>query len=330
MVARPFVLVALFFTLVAAAPPLRTLPLTKRIDHSKVKNIVKSDQARAKGLKNVNKGDGEREPVNAFANGIAYVVNVAVGSPAATYSLIVDTGSSNTWIGADKSYQASNTSFPLDEFVSVSYGSGFFEGTAYADQVALSTDLVADYQIIAVADFSFGFEGYDGILGLGPTILTNGTVSDFELVDTVVDTLYYDGRIKARVLGAAFAPLNANGGVGSLAFGAPDPSHYTGLLSYTNVTKAYPSSLYFGIDVRFDYGPLTIGYGSGIVDIGTTLILLASDIFEFYANSTGGVYDYYVGLLRLDEEQYNKLQPLNLRINGATYELTANAQILPR
>ncbi|KZV83731.1 acid protease, partial [Exidia glandulosa HHB12029] len=259
-----------------------------------------------------------------------YVVNVAIGSPASTYSLIVDTGSSNTWIGADKSFHETNTSILVSDSVAVSYGSGFFEGAAFVDQVALSDDLVAYPQIIGVAGFSFGFAGYDGILGLGPPILTNGTVSNFELVDTVVDVLYYEGHIQARVLGAALAPLNANGGVGSLAFGAPDPSQYTGLLSYTNVTKAYPSSLYFGIDLRFDYGPRTIGYGSGIVDVGTTLILLASDIYEAYANSTGGVYDYSVGLLRLDEEEYNRLQPLNLRINGATYELTSNAQILPR
>ncbi|KZV90887.1 hypothetical protein EXIGLDRAFT_770351 [Exidia glandulosa HHB12029] len=67
MVARLFVLAALCFTLVASAPPLRTLPLTKLVDHSKLKNVVKSDQARAKGLKNVNKGDTEREPVNTIA-----------------------------------------------------------------------------------------------------------------------------------------------------------------------------------------------------------------------------------------------------------------------
>ena len=37
--------------------------------------------------------------ISATNTGVTYVVDVGVGEPATTYSLVVDTGSSNTWIG---------------------------------------------------------------------------------------------------------------------------------------------------------------------------------------------------------------------------------------
>lgn len=42
--------------------------------------------------------------------------------------LIVDTGSSNTWVGAGTKYVASSTSHDTGDKVSVSYGSGSFSG----------------------------------------------------------------------------------------------------------------------------------------------------------------------------------------------------------
>lgn len=60
---------------------------------------------------------------------VTYVASVGVGSPATTYSLLIDTGSSNTWVGADKSYVQTSTSKSTGNSVSVTYGSGSFSGT---------------------------------------------------------------------------------------------------------------------------------------------------------------------------------------------------------
>ena len=89
-------------------------------------------------------------------------------------SLIVDTGSSNTWVGADKKYSKSSTSKDTGSGVSVSYGSGYFSGEEYTDKVTITSGLVIDSQSIGVADTASGFTGYDGILGIGPTSLTQG------------------------------------------------------------------------------------------------------------------------------------------------------------
>jgi hypothetical protein len=61
-----------------------------------------------------------------------YTAKVNIGTPAQSFTLLVDTGSANTWVGADskKRYDAKKSSTSKDEekAVSVSYGSGEFRG----------------------------------------------------------------------------------------------------------------------------------------------------------------------------------------------------------
>ena len=45
---------------------------------------------------------------------------------------------------------------------------------------------------------------------------------------------------------------------------------------------------------------------------------------------TGAVLDNSTGLLSITPTQYNKLQSLFVKVGGATYEITKNAQTLPR
>lgn len=213
----------------------------------------------------------------------------------------------------------------------MAYGSGFFLGEEYVDRVALTDKLVVNAQSIGVADFSFGFDGYDGILGLGPTALTRSTVNNTDTVPTVVDQLFAHGKIPKRLLGVSFAPLGVNSGAGSLSFGHPDSSKYVGHVSYTPVTTASPSSLFFGVDACASYnGTDVLSSAAGIVDTGTTLILLASDAFAAYALATGAVLDPGVGLLRVTKQQYAALKPLVFRIGGRSLRLAPNAQIFPR
>ena len=77
----------------------------------------------------------------------------------------IDTGSSNTWVGAGTTYVKTTTSASTGKAVSVSYGSGSFSGTEYTDTVTLSPDLVIAKQSIGVASTATGFSDTDGILG---------------------------------------------------------------------------------------------------------------------------------------------------------------------
>ena len=63
----------------------------------------------------------------------------------------IDTGSSNTWVGADKAYNKTSTSKDTGNTVKVSYGSGSFSGEEYTDQVSLGSSLVIKEQGLGVA-----------------------------------------------------------------------------------------------------------------------------------------------------------------------------------
>ena len=108
-----------------------TLPIASRVNTTGVPSILKQDQARAKTLKARSQAQGKSASlkqaalfdVDATNQAVDYVVSVGVGTPPTTYSLLVDTGSSNTWVGADKTnnpWKVTNSSIDTGEAV-VSY-----------------------------------------------------------------------------------------------------------------------------------------------------------------------------------------------------------------
>lgn len=111
-----------------------TLPFALRLNVSGGATIADRDRARAahlisKGSTNAGKIDRRASSFAVTNTAVTYVAAVGVGSPATTYSLLIDTGSSNTWVGAGKSYVRTSTSVNTGNSVSVSYGSGQFSGT---------------------------------------------------------------------------------------------------------------------------------------------------------------------------------------------------------
>jgi saccharopepsin len=96
---------------------------------------------------------------------VIYTASVGIGTPPTQYDLLLDTGSANTWVGADQPYVPTSSSAPTNQTVSVQYGSGTFYGSEYTDTVTLSSSLVITNQSIGVATASQGFQGSDGILG---------------------------------------------------------------------------------------------------------------------------------------------------------------------
>ncbi|KAG2147737.1 acid protease [Suillus bovinus] len=287
------------------------LKLAVRINSYGIKNIAAADQARVQALQ-----AGDSSSISATNAMTTYTANIGVGSPATYYTLLIDTGSSNTWIGANKSYEKTSTS----------------EDTGNQFTLTLSSDLVIENQSIGVASESnLSVTDVDGLLGLGPVDLTQGTVSDEDEVATVTQNLYTQGTISSEVLGVFFAPASSDDTSGELTFGGYDASKITGDVSYVPITSASPARTYWGIDQSISYGStIILEETAGIVDTGTTLILIASDAFDRYQSATGGTLDEETGLLKISSDQYEQLSSLYFTIGGVTYELTPNAQIWPR
>ncbi|KAF8930621.1 hypothetical protein BGZ52_000891 [Haplosporangium bisporale] len=269
-----------------------------------------------------------------------YVASVGIGSPATQYDLIVDTGSSNTWVGANKPYVKTSTSQQTSNSVSEGgiQGSGGFSGTEYTDQVTLASGLVVSGQSIGVASTVKGFKDVDGILGLGPVDLTVGTLSPDtkSTIPTVVDNLFTQGTISEHVCSIYFEPITDSSGTqenGQITFGGTDSSKYTGSITFAPITETSPANNYWGIDASFSYGrgeTTILSTNAGIVDSGTTLLLLATDAFNAFQKATGGVKDSATGLLSITSEQLGSMKSLFVTISGVEYELTPNALIWPR
>lgn len=311
-----------------------TLSIARRLDFSDGPiNLLQHDKARVAALKNSSsKGHVGSAPLTNFA--VGYVAAVHVGSPAKTYSLIVDTGSSNTWVGAAAAYVKTSSSVNTGQPVSVIYGSGSFSGTEYTDTVSFGSGLTITKQSIGVASTSIGFTGVDGILGLGPEGLTKGSLinSPTTTIPTVTEKLHSEGIIPEMVVSVSFEPTKSRTVTnGELTFGGTDATKYTGSIAYTPVTTKYPASTYWGINESITYGSTTIlSSNAGIVDTGTTFLFIASDAYTRYQSATGASLDTATGLLLISSAKYKALKNLDFHIGSETYTLTPNAQIWPR
>lgn len=235
---------------------------------------------------------------------------------------------------------------------SVAYGSGNFSGEEWIDTVTLAPGLVISQQSIGVANSSNGFDGYDGILGVGPVDLTSVSVSNTNSVPTVSDNLFSQGTISEEVLGVYYVPFS-DSSTGQLTFGGYDDSVITSSVNYVPLTTTFPSSYFWGIDQSITYGSDTVlASTAGVVDTGTTLILIATgecrveiecratrrsclmsgftDAFQTYQSKTGSTLDSATGMLSITSTQYSNLQSLTFNIGGNSYDLTPNGQIWPR
>ncbi|KAG0703367.1 acid protease [Suillus ampliporus] len=313
-----------------------SIPLTKlERTGSYLQGSPHADRARASYLKNRKTGSPTTVPASNLAY-VQYTTSVGVGSPATYYNLVVDTGSSNTFVGTGKKYVRTSTSVPTGQDVNVTYGSGFFSGVEYYDTVTLAPGLVIAKQSIGDALQSADFEDVDGIIGVGPVDLTQGTLSPDTnaLIPTIMDNALEQGLIKKRILGVSFAPATTyNDTNGAITYGGTDHALYTGKITYAPLTETYPASAYWGINVTDStYGSHTVIPQStaGIVDTGTTLVLLADDFFAVYLDAIPGAYlDDNTGLIAIPSSSITDMQPLHFTIGGTTFSMDTAAQLVP-
>ncbi|KAG1843018.1 aspartic peptidase domain-containing protein [Suillus subalutaceus] len=321
----PSLLIIILLALSITATPfevrdsLITLPIARRLNVSDGPiSLLQHDKVRVAAIKDC-RHLGSPPVTNVAVN---YIAKVGVGSPATIYNLIVDTGSSNTWVGAGTAYVKTSTSINTGQPVEIDYGFGIFSGTEYTDTVTLGSGLTIAKQSIGVASNSEGFTaGVDGVLGIGPVDLTVGSLIDGPntAIPTVVDNLYSQGTISQEVVSVLFEPTTSKTNTnGELTFGGTDFFKYTGDIGYTPITTTNPESTYWGINESITYGStMILSNTAGIVDTSTTYIFVATDAYTKYKAETGATVDLLTGLLLVF-----------FRPN--TYTLTPNAQIWPR
>ncbi|KAI0323487.1 acid protease [Cubamyces sp. BRFM 1775] len=294
------------------------LPFARRLNMTGTMKLLELDQTRVKALRN-------RTPAARASHADVLVlgaVDVPATNQAVSYvttgmncadTLIIDTGSSNTWVGAQllsNPFVPSSTIGITGNLLTVTYGSNFMLGLEYTDNVKLGSISIKN-QSLGGALLSGGFTGVDGIIGIGPADLTCGKR---HCIPTVTDNTFSQGLVPEHLIGISFEPTtsldNANG---ELAFGGIDSSKFTASLNFVPITSTSPSSMFVGIDQSITYGSPT-----------------GTDAFAIYQSLTGGVLDSATRLLRIMPEQFANLKTLFFHIGTNTFESTPNAQIWPR
>ncbi|KAJ3497182.1 hypothetical protein NLG97_g2099 [Lecanicillium saksenae] len=297
-------------------------------------NVKSASGLVQRGQNRLNKINGAKSVGNSFASGpaenddVSYIASVKIGSH--NWNLIVDTGSSNTWTGAQSSYVPYSTGSDTGGSVQVSYGSGQFSGEEYIDTVTYG-GLTVKSQSIGSAKSASGFNGVDGIFGLGPVDLTQNTVSNANTVPTFLDNLYKQGSIPSEVLGVYFSPesgSDTNDNNGELTLGGTDSSKYSGSINYVPTLRSGAAAPYWGVSIAsFTYGSTTLASGAtGIVDTGTTLIYIPSSAYSKFLSATGGKTDSSSGLAVFTKKPTANF---SIKIGSNTYTLTPDQYLVP-
>ncbi|KAG0019384.1 hypothetical protein BGZ80_005890 [Entomortierella chlamydospora] len=239
---------------------------------------------------------------------VSYLITVGLGTPAQDVDLIFDTGSSDLWVqSANYDPSQSSTSSDLGETFSIEYGSGSTSGEEYTDQVTIGGFTFT--QEFGVASEASGFDGTQGLVGFGPDDLSAIT-SNGENIPTPTDNLYSSGQISSDVIGVYFQPITDGGSQetnGEVTFGGVDSTN-----SITYGTTKVSSATH------------------GIVDTGTTLILLSSnDVTALYKNIQGAALDNNTGLYTIPSSQVSKLKNITFTIGGTAFTLTPSQYLVP-
>ncbi|KAJ7791220.1 acid protease [Mycena olivaceomarginata] len=265
--------------------------------------------------------------------GVTYLADVCMGDNSKACSLLIDTGSSNTWVKKE-CYKPTSASTDTREKFSIQYGQGATSGTIYEDTVTMGS-LVIKNQLIGVADNATDMNNMDGILGIGPCCLTEGTTSDNTPIPTVTDNCLNQRLIANACIGIYYEPTAAdndsNGKTGCLSFGGPDISKCTSEINYVPITKTDPACKYWGIDQSICYnGKEIMAKCAGIADTGTTMCMLPESTFQTYKEEVGAELDPNTGLLTVTQKQFECMQDMCFKIGGKEYKLTPDAQTWPR
>lgn len=260
-----------------------------------------------------------------------FIASVGVGVPVTQYNLIVDTGSSFTWIRSSKPYVPTKTSSDMKTPFNVLYGSMGANGTIFCDTLTLGTGLNVSQQPIGVALKTDGLDEkkVDGILGLGLEELNSGIPYGYRTM--VANNLYNQQKIKSPTFGISFVPIKEDKSVaGEISWGQSNPEKYVGSIEMVPVTKSGGGFWSFYQEITYGDKQIPILSTYGLVDTGSSLVMLSQETFEKYKQVTGAVLDTSNGLLAIKASDYDNLQSLHFKIGNGIYELTRNAQILPR
>ncbi|XP_048397008.1 beta-secretase 2 [Stegostoma tigrinum] len=232
--------------------------------------------------------------------GRGYYLEVLIGTPVQKMNILVDTGSSNFAVAGAansniKTYfkpKFSSTYKSRDQFVSVRYTQGSWEGELGIDVITVpkgpnGTVTTNIATILQSEDFFLPGINWQGILGLAYSTLAKPSSSVEPFFDSLVKQIRIQNVFSLQMCGAGLSLIGeeqASPAGGSLVMGGIEVSLYKGDIWYTPIKREW----YYQIEVlKLEVGGQNLNldcteYNSdkAIVDSGTTLLRLPINVFD--------------------------------------------------
>ncbi|KAI8085933.1 aspartic peptidase domain-containing protein [Gilbertella persicaria] len=243
----------------------------------------------------------------AYNHGSGYYGEISIGTPPQKFNVVFDTGSSDLWVVSSDcrvqacnnrqkfDYQASQSyqqddSDSEDNMIEVIYGTGSIQGHLGKDMVRLANEQIQiQDQIMANAlSISHDFHGlpFHGIFGLG-------------LKGLVQEPLF-----------AIYSQHNA----GEIDFGGIDRNRYEGELNYVDaIDSSYWMMAMDKVQLGSDH---TFDDRKGIIDSGSTLIIMPQKDAKEYHKKVKGAFSNGDGTWSLPCRYVDQLQPLVIHPNN--------------
>ncbi|CAI4231635.1 unnamed protein product [Auanema sp. JU1783] len=271
-----------------------------------------------------------------------YLGNITLGTPAQTFTIVPDTGSSNLWvIDAACKTQACNgypaSGFTKDKFdttksstfvkedrkFSLRYGSGSCNGYLGKDVLSFAglTYATQEFGVATHLATVFGYQPVDGIMGLGwPALAADKVVPPMQNLLNQLDAPVFTAWMDRKIHGSN----GGNGGI--LTYGALDTTNCDA--TYTYVPLSAETYWQFPID------GVTIGSYSEkrkdqvISDTGTSWIGCPENVLAGIVKQTGAKYDAVQELYTVSCSKQSSLPDLVFTIGGANYNVPSVEYVL--
>lgn len=275
-----------------------------------------------------------------------YFMNATIGTPAQSFRLHIDTGSSDLWVNvADSALCEQDTECNISGTYSANSSSTYNYinsdfNISYVDGSGSSGDYVSDtvrFGSVTLEDQQFGI-GYvssseEGILGIGyPINEVAVAYNGDEPYPNIPQHLVDNGEINTNAYSLWLNDLDAS--TGSILFGGVNTDKYTGSLETLPIIQEQ------GVYAEFVIALTSVGsngdstkFGSNLatpalLDSGSSLMYLPTEIAEAIFSEFNADYDESAGAAIIDCDAANSDDTIDFTFSSPTIKVALNELVI--
>lgn len=232
------------------------------------------------------------------ANDVGYFVEAKVGASGTSFQLLVDTGSSDTWVtgsscncgnsGLSKMSASTSSSLKMsNDQYKISYGTGDVSLKLGSDKFQVAGLSLDSYTFGVTSsesdDFGSSKIPFNGLIGLG------GSSLSVTKKQTLVQALKKNGKISQAIVGIRLgrAADGSGNNKGEITFGGVDQNQISGSITQID-NKSNDGYWEVSIDSVSVGGKQVSGSSSAMLDTGTSLIIAPKNAADAIHNAING------------------------------------------